>query len=370
MKEQQCIEARFEGGIGKLNLSVDFVAPSRGITGIFGPSGCGKTTVLRCIAGLHSARSGRFSIDGEIWQDEAVFLPAHQRSVGYVFQDTNLFDHMSVRANLTYGLRRAQPNPDREAIRLDEVVALLGISGLLERSPIRLSGGEKQRVAIGRALLSQPSLLLMDEPLAALDQRSKNEILPYLEQLRDRLSIPVLYISHDIVEIERLADQIVLMDAGHVVAQGTLAEIQSDPTLPIARMPEAGVALRAEVTGHDATYGLSTLSVDGVDILVPGNFGARGSKHRVRIAATDVSVALEPPKASSILNVIPSTISGFEALDPFQLILVLTLGPSASGVRVLARISRRSWDTLGLSKGQMVYAQIKSMALIASNAPP
>ena len=186
----------------------------RGVTALFGPSGCGKTTVLRCVAGLQMLRDGYLSIGGEVWQDGAAFRPPYQRSVGYVFQEASLFPHLSVRRNLLYGHRRALRRGTGEATRFDEVVELLGMQGLLDRSPLRLSGGERQRVAIGRALLSQPRLLLMDEPLAGLDRLSKDEILPYLEALHTALSIPILYVSHDIAEVERLADHLVLMQAG------------------------------------------------------------------------------------------------------------------------------------------------------------
>ena len=220
----------------------------QGVTALFGPSGCGKTTVLRCVAGLQMLRDGYLSIGGEVWQDGAAFRPPYERSVGYVFQEASLFPHLSVRGNLLYGHRRALRRGAEEVTRFDDVVALLGIEGLLDRSPLRLSGGERQRVAVGRALLSQPRLLLMDEPLAGLDRLSKDEILPYLEALHTALSIPILYVSHDLAEVERLADHLVLIEAGRVVAYGPLEELQADPELPVARLPDAAVALNATVT--------------------------------------------------------------------------------------------------------------------------
>ena len=289
------IVARFRGTLGAFVLDAAFEAPMRGVTAVFGPSGCGKTTVLRCVAGLQMLRDGYLSIGGEVWQDGADFRPPYERSVGYVFQEASLFPHLSVRRNLLYGHRRAVRRGTEEATRFDDVVALLGMQDLLDRSPLRLSGGERQRVAVGRALLAQPRLLLMDEPLAGLDRLSKDEILPYLEALHTGLSIPILYVSHDIAEVERLADHLVLIQAGHVVACGPLQDLQADPQLPVARLPEASVALNATVTHYDPEYGLTTLSVDGGTIVVPGQHGAPGTLQRVRVRASDVSLARQAP---------------------------------------------------------------------------
>jgi molybdate transport system ATP-binding protein len=368
------IAAAFADRIGTFALDSRFRAPSRGITALFGPSGCGKTTILRCIAGLQRVKQGEFALDGDVWQDARRFRPTYRRPIGYVFQEANLFSHLTVRANLAYGRRRALRHSAPEAIGLDEVVELLGIDRLLDRSPANLSGGERQRVAIGRALLSQPRLLLMDEPLAALDRTSKEEILPYLEGLRDTLAIPALYVSHDIAEVERLADHIILLREGRVVAEGPLEAVQSDPALPIARLPEAAVTLRARVAAFDPAYRLTTLACDGGDLLVPGEFSATGAAHRIRIAASDVSLTREPPAASTILNVLPARIAAAEAQDPYRVIVVVALGPAGGGARILARISRRSWDALGLAPGQPIFAQIKGMALVrggqAAEEPP
>jgi molybdate transport system ATP-binding protein len=210
------IEARLAGRLGDFHLDVAFSAPARGVIGLFGPSGCGKTTLLRCLAGLTRMR-GRLSVEGEVWQDEGVFLAPHRRRAAYVFQDADLFSHLNVRGNLEFGLRRAAPPI---AIAFDEVVGLLGLESLLMRSTARLSGGERQRVAIGRALLSQPRLLLLDEPLAGLDALSKAEILPYLERLHAAVATPVIHVSHDLAEIARLADHLIVMQAGSVAASG------------------------------------------------------------------------------------------------------------------------------------------------------
>ncbi|MCB1354164.1 MAG: molybdenum ABC transporter ATP-binding protein [Rhodobacteraceae bacterium] len=359
------LSARFRGKVGSFDLDASFEAPARGITALFGPSGCGKTTVLRCIAGLQTMPEGRFSLAGDVWQEGARCRPPHQRPVGYVFQEASLFPHLTVRRNLDYGYRRALKQGAAGPVRFDEVVELLGIEPLLQRWPVRLSGGERQRVAIGRALLSQPRLLLMDEPLAALDRFSKDEILPYLERLRDTLPMPVLYVSHDISEVERLADHIVLLREGRVIGAGPLEAVQADPAMPIARLPDAGVALRASLLRHDAAYGLSTLAVDGVELIVPGALGRAGALHRIRISASDVSLALDRPAQSTILNVLPSRILSADCRDPFLVIVVLGLGPEGDGARILARISRRSWDGLGLTPGQAVFAQIKGMALLS-----
>lgn len=358
------MEARFAGRVGGFDLDVAFAAPSRGVTALFGPSGCGKTTVLRCIAGLQRLEGGHFALEGDTWQDARVFRPTHRRPIGYVFQEASLFPHLSVRSNLDYGRRRALRAGAEERIRVDEVTELLGLGRLLPRMPANLSGGERQRVAMGRALLSQPRLLLMDEPLAALDRFSKEEILPYLERLRDTLSVPVLYVSHDIAEVERLADTLVLLREGRVIASGALDTLQADPALPIARLPEAGVTLRARVTGYDAAYGLSALAVAGGDLLVPGQLGEPGAAHRIRIAASDVSLTRQPPLASTILNVLPSRIVAAEMADPFRVIVVVALGPDGTGARILARISRRSWDALRLGLDQAIFTQIKGMALV------
>jgi molybdate transport system ATP-binding protein len=359
------IVARFRGTLGAFVLDAAFEAPMRGVTAVFGPSGCGKTTVLRCVAGLQQL-DGYLSIGGEVWQDGADFRPPYERSIGYVFQEASLFPHLSVRRNLLYGHRRALRRGTKEGARFDEVVALLGMERLLDRSPLRLSGGERQRVAVGRALLSQPRLLLMDEPLAGLDRLSKDEILPYLEALHTALAIPVLYVSHDIAEVERLADHLVLMEAGRAVACGRLPDLQADPALPIARLPEAAVALDATVTDYDPGYGLTTLAIDGGTIVVPGQHGAPGTLQRVRVGASDVSLARRPPGPSTILNVLPARVAATQAQDAAQVNVVIRLGAAGQGARLLARVTRKSWDALGVTPGDLVHAQVKSVALVAA----
>jgi molybdate transport system ATP-binding protein len=357
------INARFRGSLGRFSLDVAFSAPGRGISALFGPSGCGKTTVLRCVAGLQHLADGHLTVAGETWQDGARTVPVHRRPIGYVFQEASLFPHLSVRRNLLYGQRRALRQGAAEAVRFEEVAGLLGLERLLDRSPGHLSGGERQRVAIGRALLTQPRLLLMDEPLSALDRFSKEEILPYLEALHDTLSIPVLYVSHDLAEVERLADHLVLLQGGRVVAAGPLAELQADPQLPLARLPEAGVVLQARVRDYDRTYGLTTLESAGGDLVVPGELGPAGTPRRVRIVASDVSLTRQRHLDSSILNRLPAVIVGTDGGGGVMVTVALQLG-EGGGERLLARITRRSWDGLGLGAGDRVYAQVKSVALL------
>lgn len=359
------IEATFRGRLGGFSLDASFSVPATGVTAIFGPSGCGKTTIARCLAGLQYLPGSFCAIDDEIWQDGSTFRKVHQRPVGYVFQEASLFSHLSVRRNLLYGAPRGQDAPGRENIGLDEVIELLGLMKLLDRSPQHLSGGERQRVAIGRALLSQPRLLLMDEPLSALDRATRNEILPFLERLHARLSLPVIYISHDMSEIERLADQLVLMQQGKVIGTGPLQVLQSDPLLPLAAAREAVVSLDASVESQDGTYGLLTLRVAGGRLQVPAPAAKIGKRQRLRIAASDVSIACTAPCASSILNVLPARIVAKSLLGHSEVIVVLALGADGGGAQLLARITRRSWDLLGLAEAMAVYAQVKGVSLVS-----
>lgn len=357
------IHASFRGRLGRFALDATLNVPASGVTAIFGPSGCGKTTIARCIAGLQRLPGGFCAIDGEIWQDGATFRPAHRRPIGYVFQEPSLFPHMSVRQNLLYGA----PKTDGSPIAFDEVADLLGINALLDRSPHRLSGGERQRVAIGRALLSQPRLLLMDEPLAALDRATKDEILPFLERLHDRLSLPVLYISHDMAEIERFADHLVLMARGRAVAAGPLAVLQSDPALPLAHNRDAAVSIDGLVKDYDERYGMITIAVDGGLLQVPSHRLAAGARQRLRIAASDVSIALTRPSESSIVNIVPARILAQSPLGAGEITLMLGLGSDGSGLPILSRISRRSQDALGLATGMAVFAQIKGVSLVRAS---
>jgi molybdate transport system ATP-binding protein len=367
-KSSATISVRYAGVLGSFGLDVAFEVPMRGITALFGPSGCGKTTILRCVAGLNRL-PGRLVVGADVWQDDAngQFREPHERAVGYVFQEASLFAHLSVRGNLLYGHRRALKGGAAEEIRLDGVVDLLGLRPLLDRATGALSGGERQRVALGRALLAQPRLLLMDEPLSALDRMTKEEILPYFEALHATLSIPVLYVSHDISEIERLADTMVLLDSGRVIAAGPLSELLTDSRLPIARSPEASTVLEARVGAFDASDGLTTFDVGGEALLVARRVGEAGTARRVRIAATDVSLAVDRPSVTTIMNIVPVRVKHIEPLDEAQINVVVTIGHREGGPKLLVRVTRRAQRLLGFGPGQDVYAQIKAVSLVASS---
>ena len=365
------ISVHFSGVLGSFKLEAAFETPARGITALFGPSGCGKTTILRCVAGL-SRLPGRLVVGGEVWQDHASgrYLEPHERPVGYVFQEASLFAHLSVRGNLRYGLRRALKNGAMERFRFDEVVEQLGIGHLLDRSTGELSGGERQRVALGRAFLSQPRLFLMDEPLSALDRMTKEEILPYFEALRSSTSVPTLYVSHDITEIERLADHMVFLESGRLVAAGPLNDLLADTRLPIAQSPEAATVLDAHIGPYSAEDGLTALSVGGEKLLIPGKLGNVGDQDRVRIAATDVSLAINHPSRTTILNIIPVRVKDIQPLDNAQINVLVAVGHQEEGQLLLARITRRAVHILGLAPGQQVYAQIKAVSLIGPAGTP
>ena len=366
------LHARFAGRRGGFDLDVAFEAPARGVTGLFGPSGCGKTSVLRAAAGL-TRLGGRCALGEEIWQDETRFVPTHRRPIGYVFQEASLFPHLSARGNLLFGAPKGgAPKggaPKGGGAAFDEIVALLGLGALLERAPQALSGGERQRVALGRALLSQPRLLLLDEPMSALDAAAKAEILPFLERLLETMAIPALYVSHDIAEIERLADHLVLMRAGRIVASGPLDEVQSDPASPLASAREAAVSLSARVAQADAGDGLMTLAAAGAEFLTPRAPGAQaGDRLRLRIAAGDVSLARSAARDATILNAPPARIVSATPLNAAETLVVLRLGEAGEGARVLARVTHRSWARLGFAPGERVHAQIKGVALMRPGA--
>lgn len=355
------IAIRLAGRLGAFTLDVDFALPMHGISALFGPSGCGKTSILRSVAGLNRI-PGRIAVGGEVWQDEARFVPTHRRAPGYVFQEASLFQHLSVRRNLTYGERRA--GALERHVRFDEIVDLLGIAHLVDRSPEHLSGGERQRVAIGRALLAQPRLLLMDEPLSALDRMARDEILPYFEALHASLRIPILLVTHDIAEVERLADHLVLLREGRLVAAGPLNEVLAAPGSPLAARRDFAAVLPARVVRHEPD-GIVVLDVAGRELLLVADGLAPGDTVRVRIAASDVSIARAPHHASSILNAVPARIDGIEPLGEAEASIRLDLGLDAPAP-VRARITSRSARALGLQAGEQVVAQIKSVSLAAN----
>ncbi len=356
------ISIALRGKVGTLPLGFTFEAPAHGVTALYGPSGCGKTTLLRAIAGLVRLQ-GHCHVGGESWQDEGHFLAPHRRAVGYVFQEPSLFPHLDVEDNLRFSLKRGQ-RPDNE----DEILRLLGLMPLLSRDPATLSGGERQRVAIGRALFSQPRLLLMDEPLSALDPAARDEILPFLERLHGELELPIFYVSHDMREVERLADHLVLVDEGRVTASGPLQHLQGDASLPLAAARDAAVTLDATPSGFDHTGNLQAFSVAGGVFHLPAESEPPMGQVRLRIAAGDVSIALHSAADTTILNILPAYIESRRAVSDSEEIIVLRLAgeeiadlPSA---RLLARISRHSCERLRLKPGMHVYAQVKGVALV------
>ncbi|MBB3101935.1 molybdenum ABC transporter ATP-binding protein [Azomonas macrocytogenes] len=355
------IRARFQVNYSGFELNVDLNLPGRGITALFGHSGSGKTTCLRCIAGLEQATDGYLDINGELWQDTAagIFIPTHKRALGYVFQEASLFPHLSVKRNLEYGMRRVATNVRK--VPWDRVMKLLGISHLLDRMPNRLSGGERQRVGIARALLTSPRLLLMDEPLAALDLKRKNEILPYLERLHDELDIPILYISHSPDEVARLADHIVLLDQGKVIAEGGLQETMARLDLPMAFTENAGVVIAARIAEHDDVYHLTRLEFSGGSVLVARRPEPIGQPLRFRIHARDISLATSRAEDTSIANLVPATTKEIvEADTPAHVLVKLELGNTP----LIARITRRSCDQLKIVPGMQLWAQVKAVALL------
>ncbi len=351
------VAARFALAWPGFALDVDLDLPGSGVTALFGQSGCGKTTLLRCMAGLERG-AGRLIVNGETWQDDARFMPTHQRPLGYVFQDARLFAHLDVARNLDFGLRRSR---GAATVKRDAIIDLLGLGPLLDRLPERLSGGEQQRVAIARALLAAPRLLLMDEPLASLDHARKQEFLPWLERLRDELEIPIIYVSHAPDEVARLADHIVVMDAGRAVAQGPLAETLARIDLPIRLGEDAGAVFAATVAERDAEWHLARVEFAGGELWVRDNGTPVGRDVRVRILARDVSIANSRHDDISIMNLLPATVVAHAAEDhPSQVLVQLRVGETL----LLGRLTRRSAQRLDLAPGREVWVQIKAVALV------
>ncbi len=338
-------------------LDVQLDLPGEGITALFGPSGCGKTTILRSIAGLETSARGSVSVNGLVWQDERHRVPPHQRQLGYVFQEASLFPHLSVRGNLGYGRQRAGAAQQSD---LDHLIDLLGIGPLLERGTSSLSGGERQRVAIARALAVNPKLLLMDEPLAALDLRRKQEIMPYLERLQRELKIPVLYVTHAPDEVTRLARHLVVLENGQALASGSLVETLSRIDLPMRLGDDLGAVIDARVEAIDDRWKLAQLAFDGGSLWTRDQGLALGTAVRIRVLARDVSIACERPAPSTIQNVLQARISAMANDDADgQARVRLMVGETA----LIARVTQRSVADLGLHIGQAVWVQVKSVAL-------
>jgi molybdate transport system ATP-binding protein len=345
--------------LGNFVLDAAFAAPAGGVTALFGSSGSGKSTIVNAIAGLLRPDAGHIRVgetsffDAEAGIDQ---LPRRRR-VGYVFQEARLFPHMRVRDNLLYGYRRA-PNTDRR-IGFEAVVELLGIEAFLARRPFTLSGGERQRVALGRALLAQPRLLLMDEPMAALDVGRKAEILPYIERLRDELRLPIVYVSHSVEEVARLADTLVVLEQGRVAAAGDVASVMAQLDLFPPDSPyEAGAVVPVEVAAHDASFGLTTLAFAGGKVVVPRVERALGAPLRIRIRARDVMLALARPVDLSAINVLPAVVGDMRQAGCHADVQI-----AIGATRLVARITRQSAIRLALSPGKPVFAVIKSVAI-------
>ena len=352
------IEVKFQLKQRNFSLIVEIVFQEKGITALFGPSGGGKTTLLRCIAGLEPSAQGYLRVGETIWQDDSkhIFVPPHKRSIGYIFQGAVLFPHLSVCGNLEFALKRA----NEQRISFDEAVEFTGISHLLERRTNKLSGGERQRVALARALLTSPDFLLMDEPLAALDRESKAQLMPYIEQLHETLSIAILYVTHSIEEVAHLAEYMVLLNNGRVQGNGKISEMLTSLELPLARSDNAVSIIKAMVVKHDKIYNLTCLRFDGGEILLPQEKCNIGKIVRVAVHARDVSLVWEPPKQSSILNVIPVVIKEVSVLNSAQVLVRLM----AVNTFLLARITKKSAAVLDVVPGRQMYAQVKSVSLI------
>lgn len=358
MYQDEMILARFLKQWDGFALDVDLALPGKGITALFGHSGSGKTTLLRAIAGLGGRSPGHCIFKGHIWQNAEQYLPAYRRPIGYVFQDANLFPHLTVNKNLQYGMQRTSAI---QRISLEQVIDLLGIEHLLSRKPDQLSGGEKQRVGIARALAVSPELLLMDEPLAALDLARKQEILPYLERLHKELNIPVLYVSHSPDEVARLADHIVVMAQGKVVADGPLTDILSRIDLPIRLGEDTGVVLNGVIRARDEQWQLSHITFAGGALWTKDTGRTVGEQVRVRVLARDVSISLYQQHDTSIQNHLAGTVESVHPDEHQGLLLVRVL---VGETLFVSRLTNRSAHQLNISVGQPVWIQVKSVALI------
>jgi molybdate transport system ATP-binding protein len=339
-------------------LDAEFDIPGRGVTALFGVSGSGKTTLLRCIAGLEYAPQGWLTVDGYVWQDGETWLPTHRRPIGFVFQEACLFPHLTVLGNLEYGMRRSK---GERRVSLDHAITLLGIEALLARKPDGLSGGERQRVAIARALAVAPRVLLMDEPLSALDLQRRGEILPYLERLHEELEIPVIYVSHMPDEVARLADHLVLIERGRVVASGPLGETLTRLDLPLKLGGDSGAVIEGRIALVDHEWHLVRVDFDGGSLWTRDQGIAPGRRVRVRVLANDVSLALEKSEHTSIQNLLPGVVDAIaDDTHAGQLLVRVRVGD----VMLLASVTRRAAATLQLSAGRQLWVQVKSVALL------
>ena len=364
IESAQGIKARFQFSVKQsatetFTFDIDLTIPGQGVTALFGESGSGKTSLLRCIAGLEKNISGCLSVNGELWQDASVFVPTHKRSLGYVFQEASLFEHLTAMGNLRYAIKRN--NQATNSQLLEQVISVMGIESILTQFPQQLSGGEKQRVAIARALLSQPRLLLMDEPLASLDNARKHEILPYLERLRSSFNIPILYVSHAVDEIVRLADHAVILRQGKVIAQGGITELFSRADLPLGVSNELGAILDCKVLERDKQWHLMRVAFNGGELWLPNVENKHNTTQRIRVLASDVSLTLSPHSDSSILNVLSGEIVDIiNDQNPAMVLVRLKVGKSY----LLARLTQKSLQKLALAVGQIIWIQIKTAAIL------
>lgn len=322
------VQGQFHHTSSAFTLDVQFAFAGMGVTALFGPSGCGKTTFLRLMAGLDMCTEGELLVSGRAWQTTDSFLPPHLRSLGYVFQNGQLFEHLNVQQNLQFGFDRT-PKSERR-IQLQQAVELLQLQPYLHRSPRQLSGGQKQRVAMGMAILRSPQLLLMDEPLSGLDEVSKSEILPFISQLAHEVKIPIIYVSHSLDEVVRLADDLVLMDEGRFVVHGSLSQVLTDFAHPLALCENAGSLVQAQVKSYDQQNHLLCLGFPGGEFLTPGNELPLGEQVRLRIMARDVSLTLNQPDSSTILNVLPAKLMEMREYGTAQTMVKLHLGKQLS----------------------------------------
>lgn len=353
------IQARFCVERQDFSLDVDLTIPGRGVTVVFGPSGCGKTTLLRSISGLERCPDGYLKVGDSVWQDDKHFIAPYKRPLGYVFQEASLFAHLNVKANLEYGMKRV-PVSDQK-VSLERAIELLGIGALLDRRADQLSGGERQRVSIARALAVSPELLLMDEPLSSLNLERKQEIMLYLQSLHNELDIPIIYVSHSLGEVARLADHMVLLDNGRVRATGDVTELFSRLDLPIAQSDKAAAFIQATIVEHDEAFGLTYLDFAGGRLSVIRQNMPIGATVRLRIVARDVSLTLERQTGTSILNAFPVVVEEIISEGVSQLMIRLM----ANGVPILCRTSLKSATILDLKPGMRVYAQVKTVALLS-----
>lgn len=343
---------------GDFTLDAVFDLPDRGVTAIFGRSGCGKTSLLRCMAGLEPEATGQLQVAGEAWQRGDRSMPAHQRALGYVFQEASLFAHLNVDQNLRYGWRRVAPQ--RRRVEWQPTIELLGLEALLNRYPDQLSGGQRQRVALGRALLTSPDLLLMDEPLASLDSDSKAEILPYLEHLHRHLALPLVYVSHSQDEVLRLADQLVLMEDGRVKAEGPVAGVLTRLDMPLAHQQGATALLEGIVASQDEADHLTEVVCDGQPVWVSQLSQACGTRVRLSVGARDVAISRVLATDSSVLNCLAVQIEALKGdPQPGHVLIALRLGNQV----LLSRITERSRRELALQTGDRVYALVKGVAV-------